>query len=139
MKNITEMLLEITELRMLENQERPFMADEIFGKIREDLQDIYEHIESVETALDASERERDMMQHDAVSAHDLLYYDDYIAKLEGRISYLEGQIKIKEQIIEELETQLPDLDKDTKKVPFYDEDLTDDLSGDPDEYLKREV
>lgn len=127
MKNITEMLLEITELRLLEAEECRYLADEKIGKIREDLQEIYEHIESVESALDASERERDMMQHDAVSAHDLLYYDDYIAKLEGQISYLTGQIKLKEQIIDELESQLPDLDKDTKKVPFYDEDFTDDL------------
>jgi len=128
MKNITEMLHEITELRMLENQERPFMADEKFGKIREDLQEIYEHIEDVESALDVSERERDM-----------LLYDDRISKLEETVSYLIGQIKLKEQIIEELESQLPDLDKDTKKVPFYDEDFTDELTTDPDEYLKREV
>lgn len=127
MKNITEMLLEITELRMLENQERPFMADETFGKIREDLQEIYEHIEDVESALDVSERERDMLHHDALSAQDLLLYDDRISKLEETVSYLNGQIKLKEQIIEELESQLPDLDKDTKKVPFYDEDFTDDL------------
>lgn len=132
MKAHFEMQLELLELSCLLAEDRFTEADAKLENLKEDITDVFSYIEQMETQLEFSERERDMMRDSTISAADVKTYEDRIDSMQQVIdtlndhcNYQQRQLQMKEQIIEELEAQLPDPDVDLKTEPIYDEDRRD--------------